>query len=119
MNYVDGTIVADVDYDATAELAGRVDERRRSNTRSLIPTAFGSASKVLNHWLSVHLNLYGASTGTDGVGQYSLALEAEWDYNLTAIGGYRSQRIDFYDEENETGLDVTIKGLFGGVRYNF
>jgi hypothetical protein len=119
LNFIDGIVEADVDYDATAEAAGRVDEQRRNTTQSIVPTAYGAARKKLNDWLTLHLHLYGASTGTDSVGQYSIALQAESVYGLTLLGGYRSQHVDFFDEDKSTGLDVTIAGLFAGLSYNF
>lgn len=119
LNFVDGVIEADVDYDAVAEGSGRVDERRRNATQSVIPTGYAGASRKLNEWISLHMHLYAASTGTDSVGQYSIALEADWDYDISLIAGYRAQTVDFFDEDNNTGLDVTIAGLFGGVSYQF
>lgn len=119
LNFVDGAIDADVDYDTVAEAAGRVDERRRSRTQSIIPTGYGSASKTINDWLSLHAKLYGASTGTDGVGQYSIAFQAQRSDGLALLGGYRSQSVDFFDEDKNTGLDVTIAGLFAGLSYTF
>jgi hypothetical protein len=119
LNFIDGIVEANVDYDTTAEAAGRVDEQRRSTTQSIVPTAYGAARKKLNDWLTLHLHFYGASTGTDSVGQYSIALQAESAYGLTLLGGYRSQRVDFFDEDKSTGVDVTIAGLFTGLSYNF
>lgn len=119
LNLVDGTVEADVDYDAVAEAAGRTDERRKNTTLSIIPTGYGAASRQLNDWLSLSINFYGASTGKDGVGQYSLALEAAPDKRITVVAGYRAQVVDFFDEDKQTGLDVNIAGLFGGVAYQF
>lgn len=119
INYVDGAVEADVDYDESAEATGNVDERRRNSTKSIIPTAYGSMSAQFNNWVGVGINLYGASAGSDRVRQYSISLVAKPTQKLRLTGGYRSQKIDFVDEDEGTGLDITIAGLFGRVSYQF
>lgn len=119
LNYVDGTVDATVDYDATAETAGRVDEQRHRETQSIVPTAYAAAHTQLADWLGLRLNLYGATTGSDSVGQLSLVFDANIGEGYRLYGGYRTQAIDFFDEEKDTGLDVIINGLFGGLSFSF
>lgn len=119
LNYVDGSVTADVDYDATAEGAGRTDERRENSTQSVIPTLYAAARTRLDYWLFLNLRAYGATTGDDGVGQVAISFEADLGDGVLLHGGYQHQTVDFYDEETETGLDVTVKGPFAGISYRF
>lgn len=115
LNYVDGTVVADVDYDSTAELSGRVDEQRKTNTETFIPTGYAAVRKAVSPWLALRANFYGATTGEDSVGQLSLLAEVKLGQDWLFYGGYRTQAIDFYDETKQTGLDVRVKGPTVGL----